>query len=139
AEGASAAAAMDDVVEYTAAHGFQFRQAAEAGAATARKTLIVVAATIGACGLLLAFGIAFSLGRPIRAAMRISERVAAGDFTDEIKVNRRDELGRLLKSLAEMQASLKTKAAAEVAHRELQARTFDEQQVVRRKMLSDLA
>src|SRR4029078_6923442 len=97
------------------------------------------AVAIGACGLLLAFAIAYSLGRPIRAAMRISERVAAGDFTDEIKVNRRDELGRLLRSLAEMQASLKTKANEDLANRELQARTFDEQQAARRKMLSDLA
>src|SRR5258708_31735229 len=38
-----------------------------------------------------------------------------------------------------MQAALKTKAAAELAQRELQERTFEEQQAARQKMLSDLA
>ena len=53
------------------------------------------------------------MSKPIFAAMRIAERVAAGNFTDRIESRRRDELGRLLKSLAVMQASLKARAEEE--------------------------
>src|SRR5258708_3939356 len=79
--GAAAAAAVDDVVEFTAAYGFNFRQQAETGVAAARKTVIVLASIIGGCGLLLAFGFAYSLGRPIRTPIRISERVTTRDLT----------------------------------------------------------
>src|SRR5436189_223409 len=66
-------------------------------------------------GLIIAAGFAYSLSKPIFAAMHIAGRVAAGTFTDRIEVRRRDELGHLLKSLGTMQASLKARADQDLA------------------------
>src|ERR1700704_210959 len=59
---------------------------------------------------MLAVAFAYSMSKPIFAAMQIAEHVAAGNFTDQIAIRRRDELGRLLRSLGVMQASLKARA-----------------------------
>jgi methyl-accepting chemotaxis protein len=110
-----AAAALDDLVEVVAAYGFSFRADAEASVAAARRTMIAL--TIGSVliGLMLGAAFAYSMSKPIFAAMRVAERVAAGNFTDQILVRRRDELGRLLGSLSVMQASLKARADENIA------------------------
>jgi methyl-accepting chemotaxis protein len=74
---------------------------------------IAIGTVVVALAIALAF--AYSLSRPIFAALHIAERVAAGNFNDDIKTRRRDELGRLLKSLAVMQSSLKAKADDDLA------------------------
>jgi methyl-accepting chemotaxis protein len=63
-----------------------------------------------AIGLIIALAFSYSMTRPILAAVRVAERVAAGNFADHIGGRRADELGRLLKSLAVMQANLKARA-----------------------------
>jgi methyl-accepting chemotaxis protein len=105
-----AAAALDDLVEMVAAYGFNFRADAEASVVAARNTMVTLTIATAIVGLLLAAAFAYSMSKPIFAAMRVAERVAAGNFTDEITVRRKDELGRLLKSLAVMQANLKARA-----------------------------
>ncbi len=105
-----AAATLDDLVEVVAAYGFNFRADAEASVTSARSTMIVLTVVTAVIGLLLAAAFAYSMSKPIFAAMQVAERVAAGNFTDEIVVRRRDELGRLLRSLAVMQANLKARA-----------------------------
>jgi methyl-accepting chemotaxis protein len=105
-----AAAALDDLVEVVAAYGFNFRAEAEADVASARRTMIVLTVVTSVIGLLLAAAFAYSMSKPIFAAMRVAEHVAAGNFTDEVVVKRRDELGRLLRSLAVMQANLQARA-----------------------------
>jgi methyl-accepting chemotaxis protein len=105
-----AAAALDDLVEVAAAYGFNFRTDAEAVVTATRSTMIAMTIVTALIGLLLAVAFAYSMSKPIFAAMRIAERVAAADFCDQIVVSRRDELGRLLKSLSVMQASLRTRA-----------------------------
>jgi len=72
--------------------------------------MIVLTVVTAVIGLLLAVAFAYSMSKPIFAAMRVAERVAAGNFTDEIVVKRSDELGRLLRSLGVMQTNLKTRA-----------------------------
>ncbi len=108
-------ASIDDLVELVAAYGYEFRTAAEATAVTDRTMMLAVAAGTVAIGLIIALAFSYSMARPIRAAVRVAERVAAGNFTDDIAVRRRDELGRLLKSLAVMQASLKARADDDLA------------------------
>jgi methyl-accepting chemotaxis protein len=66
--------------------------------------------------------------------MKIAERVAAGNFADHIEVRRTDELGRLLKSLGVMQASLKARAEEELALASAKDRTHAEQ-VSRRQQI----
>jgi methyl-accepting chemotaxis protein len=110
-----AAAALDDLVEVVAAYGFGFRTEAEASVAAARNTMMTLAIGTALTGLLLALAFAYSMSKPIFAAMQVAERVAAGNFADQIVVRRRDELGRLLKSLAVMQTNLKTRADENIA------------------------
>ncbi|MGA2125810.1 MAG: EAL domain-containing protein, partial [Xanthobacteraceae bacterium] len=109
-----AVAALDDLVQTVAAYGFDYRVEAEAMVATVRATMVVLGLGAALVGLILAVAFANSMTRPIFAAMRIAERVAAGNFTDRIDVRRRDEPGRLLSSLAVMQASLKDRADADL-------------------------
>jgi methyl-accepting chemotaxis protein len=122
-----AAAAVDDLVETVAAYGFDFRTESEAAVKTARTTMLLIAGGTTLVGLMLAFAFAYSLSKPISAAMKIAERVAAGNFADHIEVRRTDELGRLLKSLGVMQASLKARAEEELALASAKDRTHAEQ------------
>jgi methyl-accepting chemotaxis protein len=114
-KGDAAVAAVDDLVEMAAAYGFDFRTEAEAAVATAHTTMLALAIGTALIGLIMAAAFSYSMSKPIFAAMHIAGRVAAGTFTDRIGVQRRDELGSLLKSLAVMQASLKARADEELA------------------------
>jgi methyl-accepting chemotaxis protein len=114
-QGDEAIAALDDLVELVAAYGFDYRTEAEASVAEARTAMLGIAIGTALVGFIIAIGFAYSLSKPISAAVRVAERVAAGNFTDDIAVRRRDELGRLLKSLALMQASLKARADQDLA------------------------
>jgi diguanylate cyclase (GGDEF)-like protein len=106
----AATAALDDLVEIVAAYGFNYRTEAEAAVAVARTTMLTLAIGLTLIGLTLAAAFSYSMSKPISAAMRIARRVAGGNFADQIKIRRRDELGRLLESLAVMQTNLKSRA-----------------------------
>jgi methyl-accepting chemotaxis protein len=99
--------AIDLVVEAASAYGFEFRSQAELSASSSRTDLLMLAIAVAVVGTLMAFGVAYSFTRPIRYAMAISERIAAGDFAAEISTRRRDELGRLLVSLDKTQSALR--------------------------------
>jgi methyl-accepting chemotaxis protein len=107
--------AFDDLVETVAAYGFDYRSEAEGLVASARTKMLALALGTALIGMLIAVAFAYSMSRPIFAAMHIAARVASGTFTDRIEVRRRDELGQLLKSLAMMQASLKARADEDLA------------------------
>jgi methyl-accepting chemotaxis protein len=126
-QGDDAVAAVDDLVETVAAYGFEYRSAADATVAGARTTMLAIAVGTVLIGLLLAAAFAYSMSKPISAAMQVAERVAAGNFADEINAGRRDELGRLLKSLAVMQASLKARADEDLMLMSSKDRTHAEQ------------
>ena len=113
--GDDAVAAIDDLVEMVAAYGYDYRTQAEGAVVASRAAMIGIAIGTTLVGLLIAVGFAYSLSRPISAALRVAERVAAGNFADDIRTKRHDELGRLLKSLAVMQTSLKAKADDDLA------------------------
>jgi methyl-accepting chemotaxis protein len=133
-QGDEAVAALDDLVELVAAYGFDFRTEAEASVAEARTAMLGIAVGTALIGLVLAIAFAYSLSKPISAAVRVAERVAAGNFADDIAVRRRDELGRLLKSLAVMQASLKARADQDLAVMSSKDQTHA-QQVTRRQRI----
>jgi diguanylate cyclase (GGDEF)-like protein len=105
-----AATALDDLVETVAAYGFGYRMEAEAAVSGARATLLALAIGTTLVGIMLAISFSYSMSKPISEATQVAERVAAGNFTDQIASHRRDELGRLLRSLATMQSHLKTRA-----------------------------
>lgn len=127
-------AAIDEVVEDASAYGFQFRSDAEAEVAGSRRSLTVLAGITGVVGLGLAFLIAHSFSRPLRSAMAISERIAASDLSEEIAISRRDEFGRLLLSLTQMQGALRAQAdlqrsAADVRERDHASQVARRQQI----------
>jgi methyl-accepting chemotaxis protein len=70
-----------------------------------------VLAAFCAAGLALAFAfwsiIMRSIARPIEQAVRTAERVAAGDLSVDIRADRHDELGQLLRALGTMTARLR--------------------------------
>jgi methyl-accepting chemotaxis protein len=136
--GADAIAAVDDLVEMVAAYGFEFRTEAEAAVAQAHSTMLALAIGTALVGLLIAAGFAYSLSRPVFAAMHVAERVAAGNLTDHIEVRRRDELGRLLKSLAVMQASLKAREDDELALISAKDQTHAEQVSRRQRIEAEI-
>jgi methyl-accepting chemotaxis protein len=114
-QGDGAIIAIDDLVEMVAAYGYDYRTEAEAAVAASRTAMLGIAIGTVLVGLMIAIAFAYSLSRPIFAALHVAERVAAGNFADDIKTRRRDELGRLLKSLAIMQASLKERVDDDLA------------------------
>jgi methyl-accepting chemotaxis protein len=137
-KGDAAAAAVDDLVEMVAAFGFDYRTEAEATVAAAHTTMLALAVATALVGLALAVAFAHSMSKPIFAAMQIAEHVAAGNFTDRIELRRRDELGRLLKSLAVMQAGLKARAEQESALMSSKDQANSEQVNRRRHMEAEI-
>ncbi len=71
-------------------------------------TSVTVAAVALALGAWLAYAMTRSIRGPVREAMSVAERIRDGDLTAEIRAQHRDEFGRLLDTLREMQASLRT-------------------------------
>ena len=88
---------------------------------------------------MLSLAIAYSFGRAIRNAMAISERVAAGNFSKTISTRRRDELGRLLISLGQMQDALRNQADAQRLAAELKDRDHAKQVARRQRIEQQIA
>ncbi len=57
-------------------------------------------------GLLMAYWLVSAISRPLEAAVRIAKSVAAGDLTQSIASDARDETGQLLLALKDMNDSL---------------------------------
>src|SRR5215831_803576 len=112
-QGDAVAGAIDRVVEDASAYGFEFRSQAEANVAALRSNLTKLAIVAGVVGILVLAGIAYSFGSAIRNAMAISERIAHGNLSHEIRTTRRDELGRLLVSLKQMQEAFKRQSESQ--------------------------
>ncbi len=106
AKGNAVAQALDMVVENASAYGFSFRTEAEAAAALSKRNLTILGIAAVLAGLGAAVIMAASFSRPIRHAMRASEEIASGNLSNPIMTKRRDELGRLLKSLDQTRATL---------------------------------
>jgi len=76
--------------------------------ATQAKTLLAVATGLAlALGLLAAWAITWQIIIPLRQTLRAAERVASGDLTQNLQVNRRDELGQLQASMQRMTQGLR--------------------------------
>ena len=109
-KGDDAIAALDDLVEMVAAYGYDYRTEAEGAVAASRTTMLGMAIGTVLVGLMIALAFAYSMSRPIFAAMQRWPNASREESsTTTSRRRRRDELGRLLKSLAVMQASLKAK------------------------------
>ena len=91
---------------------FQTQMMREAGSkaestATATHTLILaLGASAVLLSLLLAWGITRSVVAPIHAAVAAAGRIAAGDLTQPLQADGRDEVAELLQALQRMQQEL---------------------------------
>lgn len=93
--GRIAAAALEDLVEVVATYGFGDRLEVEDSVAATRAKMFGLAICTALVGLILAFFWIF-----YEQADFTAMQIAEGSFTDQIASNRRDELGRLMNSLA---------------------------------------
>ncbi len=84
----------------------QERAATEAAALNARAALLATSLLGAALVLAIAVVLARHFARPLRAAVGVAERIAAGDLREEVEVTSRDEIGRLQAAMAEMQRRL---------------------------------
>ena len=66
--------------------------------------LVLLAITLG---ILLGWRITRSVRRPIDQAIKVAERIAAGDLNSSVEVKSDDEIGRLLRALSTMQDGLR--------------------------------
>ncbi|RJF91734.1 methyl-accepting chemotaxis protein [Noviherbaspirillum saxi] len=101
-------AAVDRVIDY---QGKQAEAATAAAEQSTRQALMVMGALALASAIasvLVAFVITRSITRPLNEAVSLAERVAAGDLTGSIVVSSKDEVGKLLQSLRDMNESLRT-------------------------------
>ncbi|HEX6636803.1 MAG TPA: methyl-accepting chemotaxis protein, partial [Steroidobacteraceae bacterium] len=84
---------------------------AQAGAVAAQARRIIVIAVLAALAAGIAFAILLARGiiGPLRKAMNVAENIGKGKLDNEIDTGARDETGRLLDSLQEMQNALRAR------------------------------
>ena len=68
--------------------------------------ILVIAATLA--GLLIGVLVTRSITRPLAGAVQAADRMAAGDLSHDLVVNRRDETGQLLGSMQNMAVRLRS-------------------------------
>ncbi|UUT19456.1 methyl-accepting chemotaxis protein [Pseudomonas sp. T8] len=76
-------------------------------AARARSTLAIVTALALLFGLVAAWSITRQIVIPLRQTLKVVERVASGDLSENLQVERRDELGQLQRAMQRMTLSLR--------------------------------
>jgi methyl-accepting chemotaxis protein len=81
--------------------------AAEADARAATLMLAALVAAMLAAGLVAGWRVTRGITRPLGDAVGIAQRVAGGDLTMEIDTRRRDEIGELMRALAQMNEGLR--------------------------------
>jgi methyl-accepting chemotaxis protein len=116
-DGAKAAnevlAAADDYIAGVQAQMHDAQAAASASYSQARGLLIAVIALSLVVGAAAATWIAVSIGRGLGRAIFLADAVAAGDLSQSVTVNTRDEVRDMVDALTKMTANLR--ATAQVA------------------------
>ena len=85
-------------------------QVVQAGEAASRNALLVggvVVLAVVLVSLLLSQLVVRQITQPLGRAVSLADTIAAGDLTSQVKEDRRDELGQLLRSLNTMAARLR--------------------------------
>ncbi|AZD83295.1 Methyl-accepting chemotaxis sensor/transducer protein [Pseudomonas chlororaphis subsp. aureofaciens] len=79
----------------------------DSDAARARSTLAIVTALALLFGLVAAWSITRQIVIPLRQTLKVVERVASGDLSENLQVERRDELGQLQRAMQRMTLNLR--------------------------------
>jgi methyl-accepting chemotaxis protein len=99
---------MDD---YVAAQVTQLAAAKQAADAVRTRVAVIglaCMAVVVAAGLGFTALLARSICAPLARAVELSSAIAAGDLTQDVSTDRRDELGQLLRAMGEMVRRLRT-------------------------------
>ncbi|HUO95130.1 MAG TPA: methyl-accepting chemotaxis protein [Steroidobacteraceae bacterium] len=94
------------------------REAADAIATGARRTVFVLLALAAALGVIIAFGMTRAITRPLQHAVGLLREIGAGKLDNAIDTTRRDEVGELLRGVEATQAALRERADSERRHAE---------------------
>jgi methyl-accepting chemotaxis protein len=100
------AAALEALLAYQGEQARGLAAASQQDAATSRTLLLALGAAALAIGALLAWCITRAVVVPLREALALAARVAAGDLTVASVHRRRDEFGELLDALGDMTRQL---------------------------------
>ena len=113
-----AVAYLESIDQFVAAQERQ-RDAAVQAAHDSRANLVVIGAVaaiaVVALGMLLAALLVRSITRPLDRAVSLAEAISAGDLTQNIHDDRKDELGVLTRALSGMSTRLRS-VVSEVRH-----------------------
>jgi methyl-accepting chemotaxis protein len=97
---------VSELVAYEGELGKTSAKAAHADYASARNLILALGGLAITLGALAAWFITRSITGPINEAVKIAETVAAGDLSSQIDVTTKDETGRLMQALKDMNESL---------------------------------
>jgi methyl-accepting chemotaxis protein len=98
---------MDALVQLEKKLANESYESAVASSHTAGAVLIAILAVAAVASVLAALLMSGMIVRPLQAAIRTADRIAAGDLSDEVQVRGRDETADLLRALAEMTRNLR--------------------------------
>jgi len=111
-------AQLDLLVNYTAGDGFTFRQAARTAVGRELRVNMALAGLAIVGSALIALLLHRRIRGPLHAASAAAERIAGGHLDDDIPTHGRDELGRLLRSMAVMRDNIRAMMQLEVRQRQ---------------------
>jgi methyl-accepting chemotaxis protein len=97
---------LDKDVQLNIRGGIDASRTGDALYASSRMWIVVILACVTLAGITVAAYIARSVSRPLSEAVQFAQVIASGDLTMKLEVKRRDEIGRLLVALQEMNESL---------------------------------
>lgn len=74
---------------------------------SARNRMLVLGFTVILIGIGCAYSITRSITQPLQEAVQVAQKVASGDLSGSVRVQRYDEIGELLQALDRMNVSLR--------------------------------
>jgi methyl-accepting chemotaxis protein len=97
---------IDEIVAYETQEAAMAGEAAKVEFSSSRRLMFILGALAMILGALAAWFITRTITRPIHEAVKVAETVAAGDLTSRIDASAKDETGRLLQALQNMNDNL---------------------------------
>ncbi len=102
---------LSSIVELKNGYAFQAAQNGEDLITQVRRATAVALAAGPLLAILIAVSFAISITRPLARGIALAELVAAGDLGQDIKVDRKDEIGKLARALSGMVERLRLMVA----------------------------
>jgi methyl-accepting chemotaxis protein len=119
--------AMARFIQDAEENATRFMEHAQASDDWAMKFDIGVAILMIGLGLFFAFFITRSITRPLARAVSVADRMAENDFTVEVEVDRKDEVGQLLRALERLVENLSLTISANASASESLSQAASEQ------------